>query len=92
MKRNNQFLYILTMSDGYEVELSRALDATTEELRASYAARFAESIPSQLNTVPSIVYKFNVSRDGLASLGENRGMVLPNAIRDQVLTHGGALQ
>lgn len=92
VKSKNRFRYVLKMSDGYEVDLSGALGATTEKVRAAYAARFAESIPSHLNTVPGIVYEFDVSRDGLALLGEKRGMVLPNTIREQVLAHGGTLQ
>jgi hypothetical protein len=92
VKSKNRFRYILKMSDGYEVDLSTALGATTEKVRAAYAARFAESIPSHLNTVPSILYEFDVSQDGLAVLGEKRGTLLPNAIREQVLAHGGTLQ
>jgi hypothetical protein len=92
VKRKNRFHYILKMSDGYEVDLSNALSALTEKLRVASAARFAESIPSHLSTVPSILYEFNVSQDGLTLLGEKRGMVLPNAIREQVLSHGGTLQ
>jgi hypothetical protein len=92
MKSKNRFRYILEMSDGYEVDLRPALGATTQKVRAAYAARFAESIPSHLNTVPNILYEFNVSQDGLALLGEKRGMVLPNALREQVLPHGGTLQ
>ncbi len=92
VKSKNRFRYILKMSDGYEVDLSTALGATTEKVRAAYAARFAESIPSHLNTVPSILYEFDVSQDGLALLGEKRGILLPNAIREQVLAHGGTLQ
>jgi hypothetical protein len=91
-KTENRFRYILRMSDGYEVDLATALDATTQKVRAAYAERFAEVIPSHLNSVPSILYQFEVSRDGLALLGEKRGMVLPNAIREQVLAHGGTLQ
>jgi hypothetical protein len=92
VKSKNRFRYILTMSDGYAVDLSGALDATTEKVRTAYAARFAESIPSHLNTVPGISYDFDVSEDGLARLGEKRGMILPNAIREQVLAHGGTVQ
>jgi hypothetical protein len=92
VKSKNRFRYILDMSDGYEVDLSSALSAITQKRRAAYAARFAESIPSHLNTLPNILYEFNVSQDGLALLGEKRGMVLPNAIRKQVLAHGGTLQ
>lgn len=92
VKSKNRFRYILKMSDGYEVDLSYALSTITQKLRAVYAARFAESIPSHLNTVPNILYEFDVSRDGLALLGEKRGMLLPNAIREQVLAHGGTVQ
>jgi hypothetical protein len=92
VKSKNRFHYILKMSDGYEVDLATALDATTQKVRAAYAERFAEVIPSHLDAVPNILYQFDVSRDGLVSLGEKRGMVLPNAIRGQVLAHGGTLQ
>jgi len=92
IKSKNRFRYILKMSDGYEVDLSNALSAITEKLRVAYAARFAESIPSSLNTVPNILYEFDVSEDGLVLLGEKRGVVLPNALREQVLAHGGTLQ
>jgi hypothetical protein len=92
VKSKNRFRYILKMSDGYEEDLSSALGATTQKVRAAYAARFAESIPSHLNTVPGISYDFDVSEDGLARLGEKRGIALPNAIREQVLAHGGTLK
>jgi hypothetical protein len=92
VKTKNRFRYILTMSDGYEEDLSSALGATTQKVRAAYAARFAEIIPSRLNTMPHIAYYFDVSEDGLARLGEKRGMALPNAIREQVLAHGGTLK
>ena len=92
VKRKNLFHYVLKMSDGYEVDLSGALSGITYKRRAAYAARFAEVVPSHLNTVQNILYDFDVSEDGLVLLGENRGMVLPNAIREQVLAHGGTLQ
>jgi hypothetical protein len=92
VKSKRGLRYILKMSDGYEVDLSPALRAMTQTARAAYAARFAEIIPSHLNTVASIVYAFEVSRDGLALLSEKHGTVLPNAIREQVLAHGGTLQ
>jgi len=92
VKSKNRFRYILKMSDGYEEDLSSALVATTQKVRAAYAARFAESIPSHLNTVPGISYDFDVSEDGLARLVEKRGIALPNAIREQVLAHGGTLK
>ena len=61
-------------------------------LRAAYAACFAETIPSRLKLVPSIRYGSDGSRDGLASLGNRHGVVLSNALREQVLAHGGTLQ
>lgn len=92
VKRENRFRYILQMSDGQEVDLSGALSSVSPRLRAALAVRFAAFIPSRLNTVPSIRYEFNVSQDALASLGEQRGVVLSNALREQVLEHGGTLQ
>jgi hypothetical protein len=91
-KSKRRFRYILKMSDGYAVDLSGALSAITVKRRTAYATRFAEIVPSHLNTAPNISYEFDVSEDGLALLGKNRGMVLPNAIREQVLAHGGTLQ
>ncbi|MGH8767657.1 MAG: hypothetical protein ACREVT_05675 [Burkholderiales bacterium] len=90
--RTSRFRYTLEMSDGYEVDVSRAIGGTTANLRAASAARFAESIPPHLNRVPGIRYKFDVSQDGLASHGRRRGVVLSNALREQVLAHGGTLQ
>lgn len=92
VKRNNRFRYVLEMSDGQEVDLSAALSSVSPRLRAASAVRFAEFIPSHLNTVPSIRYEFDISQDALASLGEKRGVVLSNALSEQVLTHGGTLQ
>ena len=92
VKSKNRFRYIFTMSDGYEVDLSQALLGATSKLRAASAARFAETIPSLLDGVPSIRYEFDVSQDGLTSLDENHGMVLSHAIREQVLAHGGRLE
>ena len=91
-RRKSRFRYILKMSDGYEVDLSSALSGITMKVRAASAARFAESIPSHLNTVPSILYEFDVSQDALASLGKKHGVALSNALREQVLAHGGTLQ
>jgi len=92
VKTKNRFRYILKMSDGYEVDLSHALLGATAKLRAASAARFAETISSHLNMVPSIRYEFDVSQDGLASLDESHGVVLSNALREQVLAHGGTLE
>ena len=91
-ERKSRFRYLLKMSDGYEVDLTLALQRPTAKLRAAPAARFAESIPSLLNRVPSIRYEFDVSQDALASLGESHGVVLSNALREQILAHGGTLQ
>jgi hypothetical protein len=87
-----RFRYILKMSDGYEVDLRLALRGTTANLRAASAARFAESIPPHLNRVPGIRYEFEVSQQGLALLDERHGVVLSNALREQVFAHGGRLQ
>lgn len=92
VKRKNRFRYVLEMSDGQEVDLSGAFFSVSPKLRAASAVRFAEFIPSHLNTVPSIRYEFDISQDALVSLGEKRGVVLSNALREQVLTHGGTLQ
>ena len=92
VKSQRRFRYVLTMSDGYYLELSGALAAPTMKRRTAYATSFAEVVPSHLNTKPNIWYQFDVSEDGLALLGEKRGMVLPNAIREQVLAHGGTMQ
>jgi len=91
-KSKSRFRYLLKMSDGYDVDLTLALQRPTAKLRAAPAARFAESIPSLLNRVPSIRYEFDVSQDALASLGESHGVVLSNALREQILAHGGTLQ
>jgi len=91
-KRQNGLRYVLRMSDGYELDWSPALDAATQKMRTAYAARLAEVIRSRLNAAPGIRYEFDVSRDGLVHLGENRGPVLPDALREQVLTHGGILR
>ncbi|MGH8760103.1 MAG: hypothetical protein ACREVW_11425 [Burkholderiales bacterium] len=91
-RSKSRFRYILEMSDGYEVDLTLALLRPTAKLRAASAARFAESIPSLLNRVPSIRYGFDVSQDALASLAESHGVVLSNALREQILAHGGTLQ
>jgi hypothetical protein len=91
-RSKSRFRYILRMSDGYEVDLSLALLGPTAKLRAASAARFAESISSRLNMVPSIRYEFDISQDALASLGKRHGVVLSNALREQVLAHGGTLQ
>lgn len=92
IRSKNRFRYILKMSDGYEVDLSNALLRPTAKLRAASATRFAENIPSRLNSVPSIRYEFDVSQDALASLGKRHGVVLSNALREQILAHGGTLQ
>jgi hypothetical protein len=91
-KSKLQFRYVLEMSNGQEVELSKALNGASAKLRAASAVRFAEFIPSRLNMVPSIRYGFDISQDALASLGERHGVVLSNALREQVLAHGGTLQ
>jgi hypothetical protein len=91
-RSKSRFRYLLKMSDGYDVDLTLALLRPTAKLRAESAARFAESIPSLLNRVPSIRYAFDVSQDALASLGESHGVVLSNALRQQILAHGGTLQ
>jgi len=90
-KSNDQFRYVLETSDGQEVDLSRALSSMSPTLRAESAVRFAEFIPSHLNTVPSIRYEFDISKVALVSLGEKRGVVLAHALSEQVLTHGGTL-
>jgi hypothetical protein len=95
VKSQNRFRYILRMSGGYDVALSRALRGTTAKLRAANAARFAasiESISSHLNMVPDMRYEFDVSQDRLASLGRDHGAALPDALREQVLAYGGTLQ
>jgi hypothetical protein len=91
-KRKRQFRYALEMSNGQEVDLSKALYGASTKLRAASAVRFAEFIPSHLNAVPSIRYEFDISQDALASLGKRHGVVLSNALREQVLAHGGTLQ
>jgi hypothetical protein len=91
-RSRSRFRYILKMSDGYEVDLSSALLGATAKLRAAYAARFAASIESISSRLPSIRYEFDVSQDALASLGKRHGVVLSNALREQVLAHGGTLQ
>lgn len=91
-ERKRRFRYVLEMSDGQEVDLSKALYGASAKLRAASAVRFAEFIPSHLNAVPSIRYEFDISQDALASLGKRHGVVLSNALREQVLAHGGTLQ
>src|SRR5262245_6851958 len=91
-RRESRFRYIVKMSDGYEVDLSQALRGATAKLRAASATRFAESIPSRLNMLPDMRYEFDVSQDALASLGRRQGVALSNALREQVLAHGGTLQ
>jgi hypothetical protein len=80
------------MSNGLEVDLSGALYGVSPKLRAASAVRFAEFIPSHLNTVSSMRYEFDVSQDALAVLGKKHGVVLSDALREQVLAHGGTLQ
>jgi len=92
VKTKNRFRYLLTMSDGYEVDLSQALLGATSHLRAASAAHLAETISLCLYMVPSIRYEFDVSQDGLTSLDESHGVVLANALREQVLAHGGRLE
>jgi hypothetical protein len=87
-RSKRRFHYILKMSDGYEVDLSGSLYGITLKRRTAYAARFAEIVSSYLNTALNVSYEFDVSEDGLALLSKNRG----NAIREQVLAHGGTLQ
>jgi hypothetical protein len=41
---------------------------------------------------PSVRYEFDVSEDALASLGRRHGVVLSNALREQVTAHGGTLE
>ena len=91
-KRNCRFRYVLEMSDGQEVDLSRALYGVSARLRAASAVRFAEFVPSHLNAVPGIRYEFDVSQDALASLCKGHGVMLSNALSEQVLAHGGTLQ
>ena len=91
-KRKRRFRYVLEMSNGQEVDLSRALYSVSAKLRAASAARFAEFIPSHLNAVLSIRYEFDVSQAALASLGKKHGVVLSKALREQILAHGGTLQ
>jgi hypothetical protein len=91
-KRKRRFRYVLEMSNGQEVDLSKALYGVSARLRAASAVRFAEFIPSHLNAVPSIRYEFDVSQAALVSLGKKHGVVLSNALREQILAHGGTLQ
>jgi hypothetical protein len=91
-KRKRRFRYVLEMFNGQEVDLSKALYGASAKLRAASAVRFAEFIPSHLNAVPSIRYEFDISQDALASLGKRHGVALSNALREQVLAHGGTLQ
>jgi hypothetical protein len=89
--RKLRFRYFIKMSDGCEVELSNALLGATAKLRAASAARLAASI-SRLSIAPGILYEVDVSQDALATLGRRYGDVLSNALREQVLAHGGTLQ
>jgi hypothetical protein len=91
-KRKRRFRYVLEMSNGQEVDLSRALYGASAKLRAASAVRFAEFIPSHLNAVPSIRYEFDVSQAALVSLGKKHGVVLSKALSEQILAHGGTLQ
>jgi hypothetical protein len=91
-KRERRFRYVLEMSNGQEVDLSRALYGISARLRAASAVRFAEFIPSHLNTVLGMRYEFDVSQNALAALGRKHGAVLSNALREQILAHGGTLQ
>jgi hypothetical protein len=92
VKSKNRFRYVLEMSDGYEVDLSGALYGVSARLRAAAAVRFAEFIPSRLNTVPSMRCEFDVSQAALVSLGERHGVVLSQTLSEQLLAHGGTLQ
>jgi hypothetical protein len=90
-RRKSRFRYALEMSDGYDVDLSSALLGPTGKLREASAARFAATI-SRPNMPPSVRYEFDVSEDALASLGRRHGVVLSNALREQVTAHGGTLE
>jgi hypothetical protein len=82
--RASRFRYILEMSDGYEVHLSRA--------RVAQFADSIEKVASRLDRLPDIRYEFDVSQDGLESFARDHGSALPNALRKQVLANGGTLQ
>ena len=84
VKRDPRFDYVLEMSDGYEIELTRAP-----------MHRFAASLPvvsSLLRSSPNVQYRFAVSEASLAALGKQHGVALANSIREQVSIHGGTLQ
>jgi hypothetical protein len=78
------FRYVLRMSDGVDIDFGRGLTPR-------FASAF-ERITSRLDSLSGVRYEFDISEKALAALGKKHGTGLANAIRSQVLRHGGVVQ
>jgi len=76
--------YVLQMSDGQDIDLDRV---PPRRLAAVF-----EQMTSRLDALSGVRYEFDVSERALAEFGAKHGTGFENAIRSQVLRHGGVLQ